>query len=431
MATNETFPAPDDYGSQRQRYFWRNYTAHIIEGGLFMGALAFLNAETVMPVVIQSLGGPNWLVALMPSMIILGFAIPPLLTAHWIERLAWMKPYVIIVGIFQRLPYLPAAIALLFFQESHPLLTLTLVALAPFASGLCGGLSVGAWLQLVSRIIPPHRLSSGWAFRFIIGAGTGILAGEIIRSVLAQYPGAQGFGILHLITTGMMLLSLMTFFTIREIHPAPSAPPAPLVTLRQNLVRLPQILREDRPYRLYIFGRMGSVGLFILLPFLSLYVLRITGQPESFVGILVTIQMIGGIFGNVLAGYLGDRFGGRLPVMLAQIIFVSICLTVPFIAAVWAFGVLYFVLGMAFFMNNVGLQTLNIELAPSDRRPTYVAVVSVVSVPCLLAAAALSAYLHTYTENIIFPALAAVLVILFGLAGIYRMPEPRGRQETL
>ena len=42
-----------------------------------------------------------------------GLVWPPLLTAHRVERLWRMKPFVMFTGVFQRLPYLVAGLALL------------------------------------------------------------------------------------------------------------------------------------------------------------------------------------------------------------------------------------------------------------------------------------------------------------------------------
>ena len=63
-----------------------NTVAHVIEGGLFIGGLAFVSAETLLPTVIKNLGGGNWLISLMPVMMMAGFMLPPIFTAHWIDR---------------------------------------------------------------------------------------------------------------------------------------------------------------------------------------------------------------------------------------------------------------------------------------------------------------------------------------------------------
>ena len=52
-----------------------NYAIHVLDGGLYMGSQAVLNANTVLTTAIAAFGGPAWLIALMPSMMVLGVCI--------------------------------------------------------------------------------------------------------------------------------------------------------------------------------------------------------------------------------------------------------------------------------------------------------------------------------------------------------------------
>ena len=56
----------------------RNFAIHSLEGGLYMGGIAFLSAESVLPTMVNSRGGSEWLVALMPSLMAMGFFTPVL-----------------------------------------------------------------------------------------------------------------------------------------------------------------------------------------------------------------------------------------------------------------------------------------------------------------------------------------------------------------
>ena len=46
----------------KENFTFANYAMMTIDGGLFMGGLGFLAAQTLMPKMIQSLGGPIWLI---------------------------------------------------------------------------------------------------------------------------------------------------------------------------------------------------------------------------------------------------------------------------------------------------------------------------------------------------------------------------------
>jgi MFS family permease len=208
----------DAAGSRSTFDYWRNFVLHGLEGGLYMGGAAFVDLSTVMPPLILALGGPTWLIGLMPAMAALGFVWPPLFTAHWIERMFWFRPLILATGIFQRLPYLVAAVSLFLPQDKWALCTIAAVALAPFISGAIGGISLTAWQQFVAKTIPRRRLSSLWALRQIVSASIGICAGGIIALVLEKFPGIHGYGVLHLIAFGFLLVSYIMFTQVRDMH---------------------------------------------------------------------------------------------------------------------------------------------------------------------------------------------------------------------
>ena len=98
-----------------------NFFAHGVEGGLFMGAMAFVDLTMVMPKVIHFLKGPEWLIAATPMLMPIAFNGPAIFTSIWIERLAKMHPFILVTGFFQRIVYLIAGLVLIFQAKENPL----------------------------------------------------------------------------------------------------------------------------------------------------------------------------------------------------------------------------------------------------------------------------------------------------------------------
>ena len=92
----------------------RNYWAHSIEGGLYFAGMAFISAELVLPSLIRSLGGSNLAISFSPTLLMVGFMLTPLFTAHLIERLHRLKPAVTLFGGLHRIPYFIIAYILFF-----------------------------------------------------------------------------------------------------------------------------------------------------------------------------------------------------------------------------------------------------------------------------------------------------------------------------
>jgi MFS family permease len=411
---------------QQRRSFWRNYVAHSLEGGLFIGGMTFVAPNAVMPVLVDSLGGAEWLIALMPTMMMLGFVGPQLLTAHHVERLSRVKPFILVTGVFQRIPFLFVGLGLLFWAEQYPLGVLALVAAAPLASGIAGGLSFSAWLELTAKVIPEHRRASLWAWRAIITAGIGICAGSVIRVVLGRHPGPEGYGLLYLISLVFMVLSYATFVAIRETSPPPREMPVRR-SLWANLRSLPGLVVGDAQFRNFMLVRVFTTGLFVMTPFLAIHALRTLGKEPSYIGHLVTAQMLGGLAGNFMAGWLGDRRGGKIVLVISQVLMACLGWLVVLCETEYGFLGVFFLLGAALSSSRVGLSTLGIEICPSSRRPTQMSLLSAVSFPTMLVAAALSTVLWHWTGTAAPGALVAANTALLALLFLLRIREPRAR----
>ena len=122
----------------------KNYLAHSLEGGLFIGGMSFIAGQTVLTVMAKELGAPNWVISILPIAMFMGLITAPILTASFIERSRHMKRISMITGVPQRLVFLVAGLVLIFWGEERPGLALTALVLAPILSGAFGGVGHGA-----------------------------------------------------------------------------------------------------------------------------------------------------------------------------------------------------------------------------------------------------------------------------------------------
>lgn len=407
-----------------KEFLGRNYLFHVIEGGFISGGMTFVSANTILPRLVEILSGPTWLISLMPILMSLGNFLPPILTAHRVEKLNRVKPFVMLTAIFQRLPFFIAGVVLMQWGGQYRLLALLVIVLAPLLSGFAGGFSFTAWQELVIKTVPDYRRSSLFAARQILSSALGIAAGGMITSILNQNSGIEGYAILHWLAFGFMILSLIFFSLVHETDlPLPSN--RPNVTLLDNVRQMPHLLRGATRFNDYLITRSLMNGIFIMTPFMAIHALRILHQPDSFMGSLVTAQMAGAIAGNVLAGYLGDRFGGKLPMVLSRVLLILTSLWAAFANQAWAFLGIFFLYGLALFMNQVGTGTLSLEICPKDRRPTYLAIIAFFTAITMLAVSLLSAAFWKLSGSFSVLALLTLVLLVLSLVYLIRIPEPR------
>lgn len=403
--------------------------AHGFEGAFFVSGLAFLSAELVLPAMVKTLGGGSWAISLMPMMMMLGFMGPPLLTAHWVESLQRFKPFVAVMGIMQRMPFVFTGLALVFLAEDHPALVLVMAVLTPFVSGLMGGVSMTAWMELVAKTIPANRRASLHAYRNILGTIMGLMAGPVITWMLASYPGAVGYGFLHLAASAMFLLSYLVFLGIVEPY-EPQVEAEPRKSLLENLRSIPSMLRGNPQLVDFLVMILFTTGIFILTPFMGLHALAVTGREDSYLGYFVIAQMVGGLTGNLLGGYVGDRLGGKAPLVISRILFIAVSLAFVFNRSEAGFFALFFLYGFGFFTNMIGRMTLTLEICPPQRRPTFVALVAASNFISLLLISFLSSSLQSMGLGILPNAVVAFLFMGTSLAFLLRIEEPRNAENA-
>lgn len=408
------------------KHLRKNFTAHTIEGGLFMVGMAFVAGTTVLTVIIKEMGGPDWLIALMPIMMSLGMIIPQLGVAHLVEQMPRHKPIVVLGGVLLRIPYLLCGLFLIFAAKDRPILAIISVALCPFISGLTNGISVTAWQELIIKTIPPKRRASLWAARNIIGSLGGLAAGSAVVHVLSRWPGVVGYGVLHLIAFGFLLISLILF--VRFVHeiPYPKPPNPHSVGMMQNLRAIPALIGNDRRMKLFLLNAFFWSGIFILLPFVSIHALAQMNKPVSFVGYLVTAQMAGQIIGNLLAGWMGDRTGGKIPMVLGRFGFLAISLWAIVAQSPWEFLTIFVVMGFSIMCDHVGGSTLGMEICPPQKRASRLAVMAIITIGSMLIASQVSSIVFWLSsQNFSIVAMITSGCVLASLLTLTGIRDPR------
>ncbi len=407
----------------------RNFICHMLEGGLYMGGLAFLSPESVMPKMAETLGAEPTLIALMPALLPASFALLGLFVTPMVERLASHKPWVLAFGLLQRLPYLITGLVLLLARDIDARI-LPIVVLTPVISGLVGGVGIVAWMEMVTRMVPERLRAAGWAARYIMQAGIGMGAGGGIHWILTHLPGREGYGCLHLITFGFLMLSWLAQVPMKE-HVETRATPSPAARLDrraywEHLRGLPGLVLTQPHLVKFILVRFTGMGYLMLVGFLTIHALQVTGRAEADEGLFVSFQNVGTILGCTLAGWLGYRSGGKVLLMAARGLCLLLCLCAATAESFAVFTGAYFLLGFGLFIDRVGDLTLAAELCPPARRSTLQAVLGFCNVWAFLAATLLAGKVYAWAGHS-FHAVAMTAAVFAGVSILLlrTIPEPR------
>lgn len=402
---------------------------HVLEGGLYMGGTAFLAPESVLPKMVQSLGGLPWVIAVMPVLLPAAFAVMGLFIAPVVERLTRFKPWVLGFGLLQRLPYLITGLILLRVEDLDGWL-LPLVVLTPLVSGLIGGVTVVAWMEMVTRMVPEKVRAAGWSARYIMQAILGIGAGVTIQRVLTHLPGREGYAWLHLCAFALLFLSWLVQLPMREhssMHPLPRHEPVPYLSYLRGL---PALFARQKHLKKLVLARFFGTGFLMLVSFLTIHALHVTGRPEADEGHFVTWQAVGTVIGSLIAGYVGYHSGGKVLLLSSRVVCMAMCAWVMLNESFSGFAVAYFALGFGLFLDRVGDLTLAAELCPIERRSTLQAILGFCNVFSLLLASFVSGQVYRLTESFNAVAWLAGGCAVISMLLLARIPEPRLAGQT-
>lgn len=403
----------------------RNFICHCLEGGLYMGGTAFLAPESVLPKMVQTLGGQAWIIAMMPVLLAASSAAAGVFIAPVVEQLPRFKPWVLFFGFLQRLPYLITGLILLFAENIDGAL-LPIVVLTPVISGLLGGINVVAWMEMVTRMVPERARAAGWALRYIIQAVIGVVAGAVIHQVLTHFDTHTAYAWLHLAVFALLFISwLSQLFMhedehLRRRHPAP-----PSGSYLRYLGSLPSLLKAQPALLRLIIARFTGTGYLMIVSFLTIHALDVTARPKEDVGRFVSIQAVGVVLGSLMASWLGYKCGGKILLQASRVVCIGLCIWASVTESFIGFMASYFILGFGLFLDRVGDLTLAAELCPPERRSTLQAALNFCNVFALLLATFISGQIYSWTHSFEIVATAAALFAGVSMIMLHRIPEPR------
>ena len=401
----------------------RNFTLNVVDGAVFTFGLGFASRSTVLPVFVKHIGGDSISISLIPVLWILGFNLPQITIANYTTSVSPKKPLLLKTGLAQRLPWLLMAVVSFTIIEGLPsqiALPLFLALLTLAAVG--GSLNLPVWFDMVSKITPVRIRGRLFAMRTVLGGVLGIMAGWIVERVLATWPFPDNFGLLFGLGFGAMMISYLFIVLLTEGDRVMPRQPMPY---RTYLRTLPDVLRREVNFRNFLVGESLLVAATMVEAFFVVDAIESLNLPVSYAGRFTIVIMMSMVVGTLIFGYMADRWGHRLNIVLSAAFMVLACA-----AALLADQVEVYYLAFIASALTLGLRTISrlpiiAELCREDDRPTFVALTNVVTAPFVLAGVAGGWMANVHGYDTAF--MGAGLISVFACAWLgFMVKEPRG-----
>lgn len=370
-----------------RRRFW-----HVAGAGTaFQAGSAAVDSATVMSAMVFQLTGSTVAVGAVPTILRLGWLLPQIFVGYLAGRSSSSMPFYVL-GAFGR----TAAIACL-------ALVLLIGATAGWPNGAIGAATLGLWTlyaflsgivgvpynDIVARSVPSELRSRLLSIRFLGGGLVALmiaaLADRLIRSLDFPVSYAAVLGVAAL----LMLLSSFVFVAMGE--PEQTATPKAAESFRTYLHEGAVAFRDDPVFRRFVFAQWCGGAVLIAAPFFIVTAATL-GMALENVALLLGAQTFGGLAGNPLWGWWGDRRGKlslmrgiavlRItpPLAILSVLFMPVPqdLLMPILLVV------FFVLGALANGLTITVIGLLMEISPEDRRPAYSGYFNALTAPAFI-----------------------------------------------
>lgn len=400
-----------------------NFVVNAIDVSFFMLAMSIVSQTTIIPLLVAQLTPSKMAIGVIPAIQNLGFLLPQLFTASYVEGLRRKKPFIMWVSaIGERTPWLLAGFGVGAFARTSPVLTLVCIYLCIAISSVAGGLCTPAWYDMIAKVIP-IRFRGLWSgVSFGLGAFMGIAGSALAGGILEKWSYPQSYTLLFMLAFVGLIISFVGLAFNRETD---SETIKNHGGLANYLRQLPDVLRRNKNYRVFLVGRsiaylsMMAGGFYIVYGAEKFHINGV--EVGALSAMLVGSQSLM----NVILGLLGDRKGHKIVLvlsMLAMGLAAMAAFLIPNQAVLW---LVFFLLGTASAGETVSGLNIILEFCDPEERPTYIGLTNTILAPSRAIAALIGGWLASaWGYSPLF--LVTMIMSLFSalLLGIW-VKEPR------
>lgn len=399
-----------------------NLTVNLWDGSLFGVALGFASFSTILPLFVASMTDSATLIGLVPAIHSAGWLFPQLFTASHVSRLRQYKHTVLRMTIHERAPFLGFAVVALLLPFIGLNAGLILTFLLLVWQGLGGGFTANAWTSMISKIMPPDSrgtffgLQAGLANLFISMSAIG--AGYLLDSLDSPWDFAVCFFLAAIFFT----VSWFALAATREPEDTEKFIPEEKTHFWDDAKR---VLSRDKNFNWFLVVRVLSQFATMGFSFYIIYALREFNMTPVVAGYLTATLTISQTIANIGMGWIGDRVGHRVMLIIGAIAaFLSAVLAWNAASIAWFYPI-FILTGMA----NVSLwtisMTMTVDFGGETERPIYIGLSQTLTAPATILAPIIGGWIADSAGFVPTFTISTVLSLVMISILVFLVKDPR------
>ena len=356
-------------GEIEHNYRW-NFTVNALDGASYWFGMSFISATVILPLFVSHFTHSPLLIGLIAFLSTAGFLLPQMFVANAVERAPRKKFFPVTLGFFlERVPVLLLAPVTYLLATSQPTLALILFFVLYTWYTFGAGVIIVGWQDMIAKIFPVEKRGRFFGITNFVGNGTGILGALAVPFVLERSVFPTGFVLAFAVAGALILLSWVFLSLAREPAVPSNKPP---VSQLDYLRSLPDVLRRDQNFRMYLVSQVVFSLSGMATGFLVVYAVQAWKLPDATASGFTIALQVGLTLANLFFGFLADRKGHKLSLEICLLLSVlSLGLAIIATGEVWFYAI-FFLRGAVqagMFISGISIVY---EFIDADNRPTYI-----------------------------------------------------------
>jgi len=417
----------------------KNFILGVLNGAIFKFGLSFTDPNTVLPLFVSLLTSSKVLIGSVATIRVFGFFMPQIFIASFTEHWQKRKPIYILGAVLRGSSFFLLFILIFFWGKKMSYLLLVSFFVLYGTASLGGGLGGLPFLDIVGKVITPRHRGKFFSLRLFFGGLLSIGGGLVVRYVLAHpihFAFPYNYALLFFLTFLGTSLGMFLFVFIREPAELPGAKKRSSFFV--YLKKIGIILRNNKNYSRFFWAIIFLNCGIVALPFYAVYGREVLHFPLETTGVFVVAQMMGAIISALFWGFLSDKYGNKIVVVLSGLMGVSVpCLVIltmllhkmaifpEFLLIIYT--IVFVLVGMNLNGLFIGQNNLLLEIAPAKERATYIGVtntaIGLVSLLSLLGGYIIERSSYTVAFSL------SLILVLVGIFLAFSIAEPRNKES--
>ena len=352
----------------------RNFFAYLGANTLNKVADELSSARLVLPWMLGALGAPAAFTGFLVPIRESGVLLPQMAVAAYVRGMPLRQPVWMVGGVLSALALFGlAATAMTQDGATAGWLVIAMLVLFSLARGLC---SVSA-KDVLGKTVSKSRRGRLMGWSAAAGGVLTLVLGAWLTGVSFETAGGEVFALMFAGAGLLWLVALVLFGGIREQPGATEGGGNALQVALDNL----RLLRDDRPFRQFVMGRISLLAIALAPPFFVLLAQQQAGDDAAGLGLMVIASGLAAAFSSPLWGILGDRSSRTVMALGAGGagvlgIFVSWAAYSGqvWLAHGWVHAVIFMLLTIMHSGVRLGRKVYLVDMATERTRAAYVAV---------------------------------------------------------